>query len=225
MENRARRRSGADRRRRGGRAYDHARQSSLLAAKAEESRSLAQTVKALKDRIDAIEVARTRDESADLRKVAARDEGGKRRRARPRRRVHATDGAGRPRRPRSERAPRQARRSHRPRIDGPDRRPRDATRQARKEAGRRRRRGRPDAASPRQAAPAAKPDPGRLQRNDRLDRKDRRRRCAVIGSSKSRTAPRSSTAGTARDKWRPAMSCPAPAGCSASNAAATSGSS
>jgi hypothetical protein len=51
--------------------YDHARQSSLLAAKAEESRSLAQTVKALEDRIDAIEAARTRDESADLRKLAA----------------------------------------------------------------------------------------------------------------------------------------------------------
>ncbi|MGO4872589.1 MAG: hypothetical protein ACLPGW_18625 [Roseiarcus sp.] len=50
--------------------YDHAKQSSLLAAKAEESRSLAQTVKTLKDRIDAIEVARTRDETADLRKVA-----------------------------------------------------------------------------------------------------------------------------------------------------------
>ncbi|MGD1038861.1 MAG: hypothetical protein ABR878_17195, partial [Roseiarcus sp.] len=51
--------------------YVNARQSSLLAAKAEESRSLAETVKALKDRIDAIEVARTRDETADLRKVAA----------------------------------------------------------------------------------------------------------------------------------------------------------
>jgi len=51
--------------------YDHARQSSLLAAKAEESRGLAQTVKALKDRIDAIEAARSRDETADLRKVAA----------------------------------------------------------------------------------------------------------------------------------------------------------
>jgi hypothetical protein len=51
--------------------YDHARQSSLLAAKAEESRDLAQTVEALKNRIDAIEAARSRDESADLRKVAA----------------------------------------------------------------------------------------------------------------------------------------------------------
>ncbi len=51
--------------------YDHARQSSLLAAKAEESRGLAQTVKALKDRIDVIEAARSRDETADLRKVAA----------------------------------------------------------------------------------------------------------------------------------------------------------
>jgi hypothetical protein len=52
-------------------AYDYARRSSLLAAKAEESRSLAQTVEALEDRIDAIEAARTRDESADLRKLAA----------------------------------------------------------------------------------------------------------------------------------------------------------
>ena len=51
--------------------YDHARQSSLLAAKAEESRSLAETVKTLKDRIDAIEAARMRDETADLRKLAA----------------------------------------------------------------------------------------------------------------------------------------------------------
>jgi hypothetical protein len=52
-------------------AYDHARQSSLLTAKADESRSLAQTVKLLEDRIGAIEAARTRDESADLRKLAA----------------------------------------------------------------------------------------------------------------------------------------------------------
>ncbi len=51
--------------------YDHVRQSSLLAAKAEESRGLAQTVKALKDRIDAVEAARSRDETADLRKIAA----------------------------------------------------------------------------------------------------------------------------------------------------------
>jgi predicted transcriptional regulator len=51
--------------------YDHATQSSLLAAKAAESRSLAQTVKGLEGRIDAIEAARTRDESADLRKLAA----------------------------------------------------------------------------------------------------------------------------------------------------------
>jgi len=50
--------------------YDHARQSSLLVAKAEESRDLAQTVRTLKDRIDAIEATRSRDESADLRKVA-----------------------------------------------------------------------------------------------------------------------------------------------------------
>jgi len=51
--------------------YDHVRQSGLLAAKAEESRGLAQTVKALKDRIDAVEAARSRDETADLRKIAA----------------------------------------------------------------------------------------------------------------------------------------------------------
>jgi hypothetical protein len=52
-------------------AYDHVRQSSLLAAKAEESRSLAQTVKVLEDRIGAIEAARARDENTDLRKLAA----------------------------------------------------------------------------------------------------------------------------------------------------------
>ncbi|MFZ1962170.1 MAG: hypothetical protein WAU78_01645 [Roseiarcus sp.] len=52
-------------------AYDHARQSSLLTAKADESRSLAQTVKLIEDRIGAIEAARTRDESPDLRKLAA----------------------------------------------------------------------------------------------------------------------------------------------------------
>jgi hypothetical protein len=51
--------------------YDHARQTSLLAAKSEETRSLAQSVKTLKDRIDAIEAARSRDESADMRKIAA----------------------------------------------------------------------------------------------------------------------------------------------------------
>ncbi len=51
--------------------YDHARQSSLLAVKAEESRSLAETVKTLKGRIDAIEAARARDEAADLRKLVA----------------------------------------------------------------------------------------------------------------------------------------------------------
>ena len=47
--------------------YDHARETSLLAAKSEETRSLAQTVKTLKDRIDVIEAARGRDESADTR--------------------------------------------------------------------------------------------------------------------------------------------------------------
>jgi hypothetical protein len=51
--------------------YDHARESTLLAAKSEETRSLAQTVKGLKDRIDAIEATRARDESADMRKIAA----------------------------------------------------------------------------------------------------------------------------------------------------------
>jgi hypothetical protein len=55
--------------------YDHARETSLLAAKSEETRSLAQTVKTLKDRIDAIEAARTRDESADMRKIAAEMKG------------------------------------------------------------------------------------------------------------------------------------------------------
>jgi len=51
--------------------YDHAHETSLLAAKSEETRSLAQTVKTLKDRIDAIEAARAHDESADMRKIAA----------------------------------------------------------------------------------------------------------------------------------------------------------
>jgi len=51
--------------------YDHARQSSLLAVKAEESRGLADTVQTLKDRIDAIETARAREDTAELRKVAA----------------------------------------------------------------------------------------------------------------------------------------------------------
>lgn len=51
--------------------YDHTRQSTILAANAEESTTLAQTVKSLKERIDAMEAARSRDESADLHKVAA----------------------------------------------------------------------------------------------------------------------------------------------------------
>jgi len=50
--------------------YDHSRQSNLIAAKASESVSLAQTVESLKERIDAIETARSRDEMTDLRKVA-----------------------------------------------------------------------------------------------------------------------------------------------------------
>ena len=55
--------------------YDHAHETSLLAAKGEETRSLAQTVKALNDRIEAIEAARSRDESADMRKIAAEMKG------------------------------------------------------------------------------------------------------------------------------------------------------
>jgi hypothetical protein len=51
--------------------YDHARETSLLAAKNEETRGLDQTVKSLKDRIDAIEAARARDEGADTRRIAA----------------------------------------------------------------------------------------------------------------------------------------------------------
>jgi hypothetical protein len=51
--------------------YDHARETSLLAAKSEETRSLAQTVTALKDRIDAIEAARARDQGADMRRITA----------------------------------------------------------------------------------------------------------------------------------------------------------
>ncbi len=55
--------------------YDHARETSLLAAKSEETRSLAQTVKTLKDRIDAIEAARAHDESADMRRIATEMKG------------------------------------------------------------------------------------------------------------------------------------------------------
>ena len=55
--------------------YDRARETSLLAAKSEESRNLAQTVTALRDRIDAIEAARSRDQSADMRKIAAEMKG------------------------------------------------------------------------------------------------------------------------------------------------------
>jgi hypothetical protein len=55
--------------------YDHARETSLLAAKSEETRSLAETVKTLKDRIDAIEAARAHDESADMRRIAAEMKG------------------------------------------------------------------------------------------------------------------------------------------------------
>ena len=55
--------------------YDHARETNLIAAKSEETRSLAQTVKTLKDRIDAIEAARAHDESADMRRIAAEMKG------------------------------------------------------------------------------------------------------------------------------------------------------
>ena len=55
--------------------YDHARETNLIAAKSEETRSLAQTVKTLKDRIDAIEAARAHDEGADMRKNAAEMKG------------------------------------------------------------------------------------------------------------------------------------------------------
>jgi hypothetical protein len=55
--------------------YDHARETSLLAAKSEETRGLAQTVSALKDRVDAIEAARARDQSADTRKIVAEMKG------------------------------------------------------------------------------------------------------------------------------------------------------
>lgn len=51
--------------------YDHAHQASLLAAKSDESVNLAQSVNSLKERLDAIEAARSRDETADLRKIAA----------------------------------------------------------------------------------------------------------------------------------------------------------
>jgi hypothetical protein len=51
--------------------YDHFNQSHLLVAKAEESRSLARTITALKDRMDVIEAARARDETADSRKITA----------------------------------------------------------------------------------------------------------------------------------------------------------
>ncbi len=51
--------------------YDHARQAGVIAAKAQESVDLAQSVKSLKERLDAIEATRSRDETADFRKIAA----------------------------------------------------------------------------------------------------------------------------------------------------------
>ena len=55
--------------------YDHAREASLLAARSEETRGLAQTVTALKDRIDAIDAARSRDQGVDIHKIAAEMKG------------------------------------------------------------------------------------------------------------------------------------------------------
>ena len=188
-------------------AYDHARQSSLLAAKADESRSLAQTVKVLKGRIDAIEAARARDESADLRKLAAeikaesgaaRDLGGAL--AQLTARVDRVD------HDQSARLDKLADRiDHESTARIADLSTR-LDKLEKKQAGWRR--------SPTPASPTKRP--ARSQ--------DRRRRCAAIGSSKSRTASRSSTAATARNKSRPAMFCPARAGCSESSAAATGGS-
>jgi len=51
--------------------YDHARETSLLAAKSDETRGLAETIRTLKDRIDAFEATHNHDESAEVRKVAA----------------------------------------------------------------------------------------------------------------------------------------------------------
>ncbi len=51
--------------------YDHARQASMLAVKAEESRDAAQMVRTLQDRIDVVEAAQARDRTAELRKVTA----------------------------------------------------------------------------------------------------------------------------------------------------------
>ena len=51
--------------------YDRSRETSLLAAGSSETQSLAQTVKALKDRIEAAEATHGRDENADMRKIPA----------------------------------------------------------------------------------------------------------------------------------------------------------
>jgi hypothetical protein len=50
---------------------DHLRQSALVAGKAEESRTLAETVAALQTRIEAIETTRSQEQSAELRKTLA----------------------------------------------------------------------------------------------------------------------------------------------------------
>jgi hypothetical protein len=54
-----------------GAIYDHSRQSSLLAASAQETENLASTLSALKLRLDAIEGARPRDDAGELRKALA----------------------------------------------------------------------------------------------------------------------------------------------------------
>jgi hypothetical protein len=51
--------------------YDHSKQANLVAAKTEETLSLAETVKGLAKRLDAVEAARAHDEAADMRKVSA----------------------------------------------------------------------------------------------------------------------------------------------------------
>ena len=204
--------------------YDHARQSSLLAAKAEESRGLAQTVRTLKDRIDAIEVARARDETADLRKVAAemKAESGATRDlagalAQLTARVDRVD---------HDQSARLDKLADRIDHDATGRIAELATRVDKLEK-------RPPAAvvaaAPRRRRPSRRRSWRKLtpesptKRSDRY--KSRRRRCAAIGWSRFRTASRSSTAVTARNRSAPAISCPAPAGCSASNGAGTNGSS
>ena len=137
--------------------YDHARETSLIAAKSEETRSLAQTVKTLKDRIDAIEAARAHDESADMRRIATEMKGESAGVHELSANLGQTRRAHRQARTRPRRPPRQARRPLRPR----DRR------QARRSVGQARRfsgrldklEKRPVAAAPVAPAPQAKPVP------------------------------------------------------------------